>query len=61
MRLLLLLAVLAIGADALLHNGAYTQRAWRTVSHEASRLVAGADATLDKTLDTMDRKADRRG
>ncbi|HEX2552713.1 MAG TPA: hypothetical protein VHL98_03365 [Microvirga sp.] len=56
MRLLLLIAVIALGADALLHNGAYTQRAWRTVSHEASRLVAGADATVD----AVDRKADRR-
>ena len=56
MRLLLLLAVLAIGADALLYSGAYTQRAWRTVSHEASRLVAGADAALD----APERKDDRR-
>ena len=56
MRLLLLLAVLAIGADALLYSGAYTQRAWRTVSHEASRLVAGADAALV----TRERKVVRR-
>ena len=56
MRLLLLIAVIALGADALLHNGAYTQQAWRTVSHEASRLVAGADAPVDP----IDRKAERR-
>ena len=61
MRLLLLIAVLAIGADALLYNGAYTQRAWRTVSHEASRLLDDADAAVDRTVDHADRKADRRG
>ena len=57
MRLLLLIAVLALGADALLYSGAYTQRAWQAVSHEASRLVAGADAAVDN----LDRKADHRG
>jgi hypothetical protein len=57
MRLLLLIAVLALGADALLYSGAYTQRAWQAVSHEASRLVAGADVAVDN----LDRKADRRG
>ena len=56
MRLLLLFAVLALGADALLYSGAYTQPAWQAVSHEASRLVAGADAALD----TPERKDDRR-
>jgi hypothetical protein len=61
MRLLLLIAVLAVGADALLYNGTYTQRAWRTVSHEASRLLDGAEATVDRTADHVDRKADRRG
>ena len=29
---LLLLAVFALGADALLFNGAYSQAAWRTLS-----------------------------
>lgn len=61
MRLLLLLAVIAIGADAVLYNGSYTQRAWSTVSHEDTRLIARADATLDNAPDDIDRKADRRG
>ena len=57
MRLLLLIAVLAVGADAVLYSGAYTQKAWRTVSHEASRLLDGAEAAVDP----VDRKTDHRG
>ncbi|HYI89953.1 MAG TPA: hypothetical protein VEY05_08640 [Beijerinckiaceae bacterium] len=34
-RLILLIAVVAIGADALLNNGAYTQAAWRELSSYA--------------------------
>jgi hypothetical protein len=32
LRFLLVLAVIAVGADALLNNGAYTQAAWRELS-----------------------------
>ena len=32
MRLLLLVAVIALGADALLYNGSYTQSTWREAS-----------------------------
>jgi len=43
MRLLLLLAVVALGADALLYNGAYTQAAWREASFYAGRLIDAAE------------------
>jgi hypothetical protein len=49
MRLLLLLAVVALGADALLYSGAYTQAAWREASFYAGRLV---DAVETKTSQT---------
>jgi hypothetical protein len=39
MRLVLFLAVLALGADALLYNGAYTQAAWREASGHVERLL----------------------
>ena len=50
-RFLLLLAVIAIGADAIVNNGAYTQAAWRELSAHAVKLQgSGTDAkvTLDK-------------
>jgi hypothetical protein len=43
MRLILILAVIALGADALLHNGAYTQAAWRELSTQAERLLQRAE------------------
>ena len=39
MRLVLFVAVLALGADALLYNGAYTQAAWREASGHVERLL----------------------
>jgi hypothetical protein len=50
-RFLLLIAVIAIGADAILNNGAYTQAAWRELSAHAVKIQgSGTDATvsLDK-------------
>ncbi len=57
MRLLLFIAVLALGTDAILYNGAYTQSAWRTVSHEAERLMAEGTANADEA----ERPAERKG
>ena len=46
-RLILLLAVVAIGADAILNNGSYTQAAWRELSTHAVKLQgSGTDATV---------------
>ena len=42
MRMLLLLAVIALGADALLYNGAYTQAAWQEGSVQVEKLLANA-------------------
>ncbi len=42
MRMLLLVAVIALGADALLYNGAYTQAAWREGSIQVEKLLANA-------------------
>jgi hypothetical protein len=42
MRMLLLVAVIALGADALLYNGAYTQAAWREGSIQIEKLLANA-------------------
>jgi hypothetical protein len=53
MRLLLLLAVLALGTDALRYNGAYTQAAWREASTAIGRLLDAAHATANE--------ADRKG
>ncbi len=47
LRFLLVLAVIAIGADALLNNGAYTQAAWRELS--SIRIDAeGGKLTVDR-------------
>ena len=46
-RLILLLAVMAIGADAILNNGAYTQAAWRELSSHVVKLQgSGLDAKV---------------
>jgi hypothetical protein len=45
MRLLLLLAVVALGADALLFSGAYTQAAWREGSAQVEKLIGNAQET----------------
>ena len=46
-RLILLLAVVAIGADAILNNGAYSQAAWRELSSYAVKIQGtGSDAKV---------------
>jgi hypothetical protein len=40
MRLLLFIAVLALGTDALLYNGSYTQATWREATVYADKLIA---------------------
>jgi hypothetical protein len=47
MRLLLLLAVIALGTDALLFSGSYTQSAWREVSSLIEKASAGAQTTVN--------------
>ena len=47
-RLLLLIAVVAIGADAVLNNGAYTQRAWQELSARTVKIDgSGADTRVN--------------
>jgi hypothetical protein len=46
MRLILLLAVIALGADALMYNGSYTQAAWREASVQVERLLHEAEAKV---------------
>jgi hypothetical protein len=46
-RLILLIAVVAIGADAILNNGAYTQTAWRELSSYVVKIQgSGTDAKV---------------
>ena len=46
-RLILLIAVVAVGADAILNNGAYTQAAWREISTYAVKIQgSGMDAKV---------------
>jgi isopentenyl diphosphate isomerase/L-lactate dehydrogenase-like FMN-dependent dehydrogenase len=45
MRTLLLLAVIALGADALLFSGAYTQAVWREGSAQVEKLIGNAQET----------------
>jgi hypothetical protein len=47
MRLVLLLLVIALGADALLFSGAYTQAAWRTISQYSLELRRDSGAAPD--------------
>jgi hypothetical protein len=49
MRLILLLAVIALGADALMYNGSYTQAAWREASVQVERLLHEAEAKVSDT------------
>ncbi len=42
MRMILLAAVIALGADALLYNGSYTQAVWRAGSIQVEKLLANA-------------------
>jgi hypothetical protein len=46
MRLLLLAAVVALGTDALLYNGSYTQTVWREGSAQVEKLLANAQSTV---------------
>lgn len=43
-RLLLVAAVIAPGADALIHNGFATQRTWRELSEQGAKLEFTARA-----------------
>ena len=45
MRIVLIIAVLALGADALFYNGAYTQAAYREGSLLVGRIMEKAHAT----------------
>ena len=45
MRMLLLLAVVALGTDALLFSGAYTQAVWREGSAQVEKLIGHAQDT----------------
>lgn len=49
MRLILLIAVLALGTDALMYNGAYTQAAWREASVHVERLLHEAQTKVGET------------
>ena len=53
MRLLLVIAVIALGADALLYNGSYTQRTWLEAGVYAERLIA--------SIQTKNHQLDPRG
>ena len=58
-RLILLLAVVAIGADAILNNGTYTQAAWRELSSYAVK-VQGSGMDSKVQLERRDGEAPRR-
>jgi hypothetical protein len=60
MRLLLLLAVIALGADALYFSGAYTQALWREASVRIEGLVSDfADRPVrTQTSSTTDDRSD---
>jgi hypothetical protein len=44
LRFLLILVVIAIGADAIVNNGAYTQAAWRELTLYTVKLDNGPGA-----------------
>lgn len=46
MRLLLLIAVIALGTDALLYSGAYSQAAWQAASVQVDHLLNQAQAKI---------------
>jgi hypothetical protein len=56
MRLLLLIAVIALGVDAVKFDGAYTQSAWREIGTQFSRLQASLDdgTLLDRRVASTD-------
>lgn len=43
MRIVLLILVIAIGADAIFYSGAHTQSAWRAATNAIERLSERAD------------------
>jgi hypothetical protein len=49
LRLLLIVIVVAIGADAIINNGAYTQAAWRELTSYTVRFQnpSGSDPKLE--------------
>ena len=62
MRLLLLIAVIALGVDALKYDGAYTQSAWREISSHLSKLEArlGESDLFDRRIAATDTAEERR-
>lgn len=60
MRLLLLVAVIALGVDAVKFDGAHSQTAWREITTQFARLQARLDGGdgPDRGV-TVERTADR--
>lgn len=50
-RLLLVILVLAIGYDAVVHQGAYTRNAWTSIVGVADSAVTGAKQLGDRARD----------
>jgi len=51
-RLLLILAVVALAADAIINSGAYTQAAWRELSSYTVKIVGPADNDAAQQAET---------
>lgn len=51
LRLLLILVVIAIGADAIVNNGAYTQAAWRELTSYTVKLEEKSDGAPRPSLE----------
>ncbi|MFN3547548.1 MAG: hypothetical protein ACK4U0_08655 [Mesorhizobium sp.] len=62
MRLLLLIAVIALGVDAVKFDGAYSQSAWREVTTQLSKLEARLDGggVLDRTVASTETERQQR-
>lgn len=56
MRLLLMVAVIALGVDAVKFDGAYTQTAWREISTQFAKLQTRLDESdlLDRRIAASD-------
>lgn len=51
MRILLIILVLAIGYDAVAHQGAYTRNVWASLVEFAGSAVSGARDAADEVRD----------
>jgi hypothetical protein len=58
-RLLLIIAVLAIGYDAVVHQGAYTRSAWTSVVGLADSAVTNAKNMGEKNMGETAREGPR--